>query len=119
MRPRGGRAALALCAVLLARAWLADGAEAPQAAHATAVPDPSFEQWCAPCHRSGLYMAGTLALQRKYQGTKPALLEARTDLTVETVRSVVRHGANSMAPFRKTEISDAELDALAKYLARQ
>jgi (+)-pinoresinol hydroxylase len=81
--------------------------------------DPTFERWCSHCHRSGIYMAGTLGLQRKYNGSKPALLEERDDLTVAAVKAFVRHGSNSMPPFRKTEISDAQLDALARYLAKQ
>lgn len=80
--------------------------------------DPTFEKWCAHCHREGIYMAGTAGLEAKYKGAVPALLERRTDLTVEVVKNFVRHGSNSMAPFRKTEISDAELDALARYLAK-
>jgi len=35
-----------------------------------------------------------------------------------TVKVLVRHGISVMPQFRKTEISDAELDALAKYLSR-
>ena len=34
------------------------------------------------------------------------------------ITTVVRKGAGIMAPFRKTEISDVELQALALYLAR-
>jgi mono/diheme cytochrome c family protein len=40
------------------------------------------------------------------------------DLPAATVKRWVRHGISVMPQFRKTEISDAELDALAKYLAR-
>ena len=35
------------------------------------------------------------------------------------ITTVVRKGAGIMAPFRKTEISDVELQALALYLARR
>jgi hypothetical protein len=45
-------------------------------------------------------------------------IEDRTDLTPELVKVFVRQGILSMAPFRKTEITDAELDALAAYLAQ-
>jgi mono/diheme cytochrome c family protein len=37
---------------------------------------------------------------------------------VNTVKVLVRHGISVMPQFRKTEISDQELDALAAYLAR-
>jgi mono/diheme cytochrome c family protein len=114
MRP-SSIAALASILAMLGSA----GLPAQQPAAAPHAPDPTFEKWCSHCHRSGLYMAGTLGLQRKYNGSKPALLEERDDLTVEAVKAFVRHGSNSMPPFRKTEISDAELDALARYLAKQ
>jgi mono/diheme cytochrome c family protein len=35
----------------------------------------------------------------------------------ELTRSFVRTGVSVMPPFRKTEISDADLEALAAYLA--
>ena len=78
-----------------------------------------FKHWCAPCHGSGKHMPGTQALAAKYNGSIPAVLEQRTDLTPELVRTFVRQGMNIMPPFRKTEISDAELNALATYLARK
>jgi mono/diheme cytochrome c family protein len=80
--------------------------------------NPTFEHWCLPCHGSGLYKAGTSGLEVKYQGKLPALLQQRTDLSQALVKSSVRLGVKSMPPFRKTEITDAELDALAKYLAK-
>lgn len=76
-----------------------------------------FEYWCAPCHDSGPGNPGTIALEVRYQGTKPAVLEARTDLTPELTEQFVRTGISIMPPFRKTEITDAELRALAAYLA--
>jgi mono/diheme cytochrome c family protein len=45
------------------------------------------------------------------------LLE-RTDLSAAAVAATVRQGVLLMAPFRKTEITDAELQALAAYVAR-
>ncbi len=77
-----------------------------------------FEDWCAACHDPNPRLAGTLALQTKYQGEVPAALEERTDLTPELVSLFVRNGVAWMAPFRKTEISDAELADLGAYLAR-
>jgi mono/diheme cytochrome c family protein len=76
-----------------------------------------FDYWCAPCHAPGPRHPGTLALEVLYKGDKPAALEARTDLTPELTRTFVRSGVSVMPPFRKTEISDADLDALAAYLA--
>lgn len=76
-----------------------------------------FDNWCAPCHAPGARHPGTQALEVLYKGVKPAALEQRTDLTPELTRAFVRTGVSVMPPFRKTEISDAELDALAAYLA--
>jgi mono/diheme cytochrome c family protein len=76
-----------------------------------------FENWCAPCHAPGARHPGTQALEALYKGAKPAALEQRTDLTPELTRAFVRTGVSVMPPFRKTEISDADLEALAAYLA--
>ena len=78
-----------------------------------------FNNWCSACHSRGPQNApGTASLQMKYQGSVPAALEDRRDLTPEVVKVFVRNGVAMMAPFRKTEVSDADLDALAAYLAR-
>ena len=77
-----------------------------------------FQKWCAPCHAPGPYHPGTQALAAKYKGEKPDALEARTDLTPDVTKTFVRGGVSIMPPFRKTEITDQELDALAAYLAR-
>jgi mono/diheme cytochrome c family protein len=76
-----------------------------------------FERWCTACHGAGQDKPGTVALAAKYKGSLPALLEERTDLTPDQTVFFVRNGVSIMPPFRKTEISDAELDALAAYLA--
>ena len=76
-----------------------------------------FDQWCAPCHGDGPGKPGTAALSALYKGQKPALLEERTDLVPELTKQFVRTGVSVMPFFRKTEISDADLEALAAYLA--
>ena len=76
-----------------------------------------YGQWCESCHGAGHGRSGTIALQAKYQGTIPALLVERTDLVPELTRSFVRSGIFAMPFFRKTEISDADLEALAVFLA--
>jgi mono/diheme cytochrome c family protein len=79
-----------------------------------------FNNWCGACHARGPQNApGTTSLQFKYQGSVPAALEDRRDLTAEVVKTFVRNGVATMAPFRKTEVSDADLDALAAYLTRR
>jgi (+)-pinoresinol hydroxylase len=47
-----------------------------------------------------------------------AVLENRTDLSAALVQTVVRTGIGSMPPLRKSELSDADLAAVAAYLTR-
>ena len=79
-----------------------------------------YEKWCAACHDPGIIHPGTHALMTKYPGGSRAsgLITAWTDLPATYVRFMVRHGMSVMPPFRKTEISDSELAALAAYLSR-
>lgn len=80
-----------------------------------------YQYWCAACHSSGRGNPGTAALAAKYKGRQPAIpavLTERTDLTAQSLRFFVRKGVSVMAPFRKTEITDADLDALSAYLTR-
>jgi mono/diheme cytochrome c family protein len=87
-----------------------------------ALPDPAgmavYQKWCAPCHAPGISHPGTNALSVKYRGVKSGVLLEWRDLPASTVKFWVRHGISVMPQFRKTEISDAELDALAQYLSR-
>lgn len=82
-----------------------------------------FEHSCEPCHGDGpgddgrAMLPGTDALRLKYKGTIPPLLEHRTDLTAPVIKAFVRNGTFSMPPFRKTELTDAEIDDIAAYLA--
>jgi len=84
-----------------------------------------YDYWCLPCHGEGLglpgfaELPGTQQLRIKYRdaGISPLLTE-RTDLVPEFVKVIVRQGVSFMPQFRKTEISDADLDALVAYLAR-
>jgi len=79
-----------------------------------------FNNWCSACHSRGPQNApGTASLELKYQGAVPAALEERRDLTPDLVKFFVRNGVAMMAPFRKVELSDADLDALAAYLTRR
>src|SRR5687768_4427177 len=76
-----------------------------------------FDDWCAPCHAPGPRHPGTQALDVLYKGAKPGALEERTDLVPAITQTFVRTGVSVMPPFRKTEIGDADLAALAAYLA--
>jgi len=82
-----------------------------------------YEQWCQGCHdRLGPTretMPGTTALANRYQGVRPAALVDRDDLTPEAIKVLVRQGISFMPTFRKTELSDAELDDVVAFLVRK
>ena len=91
-----------------------------------------FDARCRACHGAypkdkpagnnalAMLVPGTFALELRYKGTKPALLEERTDLTAEAVAAFVRHGGGGfMPPFRPTEVSDDDLKAVSAYLSRK
>ncbi len=77
-----------------------------------------YQNSCSVCHGPMPERPGTRALAAKYQGSLPALLEERTDLKPEFIRMIVRNGISVMPPFRKTEVTDAQLDAIVAYLTR-
>jgi (+)-pinoresinol hydroxylase len=78
-----------------------------------------FLNACAVCHAAQADRPGTMSLQFKYAGRLPAALEQRTDFTPEIVTYYVRHGIAMMPSFRKTELSDAQVAAIAAYLTRK
>lgn len=102
---------LVLCGVSSA---LAQGVPATAAVRSGA---EVFHRWCFECHGEGKHSA-TSTLQRKYQGSIPAALEQRSgaQLPEALVRLAVRSGVSYMPFFRKTEVTDRELDALVAYL---
>ncbi len=77
-----------------------------------------FQDYCSMCHGEGPGQPGTMALPAKIKGAQPALLSQRTDLTPQLIKLYVRNGTSIMPIFRKTEISDADLDLIADYLTR-
>lgn len=86
------------------------------AADAPAAGKPVFDRWCAGCHAPGHGHPGTqqLGLTR---GAKLAVLEQRSDLSLEYIRYVVRNGLNAMPPYRPSELPDAALEQISTYLA--
>ncbi len=106
---------LALSATLMPAAAFAAAAPAQQTAGRVV-----YEHLCAPCHAPGISHPGTHALMVKYPGGRRASgdITEWTDLPASYVTFMVRHGMSVMPPFRKTEITDAELAALAAYLSR-
>lgn len=120
-------ALIVACAMLLdRRATAQEQAPRPKSAWTTSIPSGKgeprgyvqYQEYCAVCHGDGVGKPGTLALQAKYKGAKPALLADRTDLTAPLIKTYARNGISVMPFFRKTEISDADLDAIAAYLTR-
>ena len=107
----------ALFAVLAMALTPAIRAATPQDPPPAASGKAVYEHWCAPCHAPGPGHPGTQSLQLKYAGKLPAVLLERTDLSADSVKLFVRHGVLLMAPFRKTEITDAQLAALAAYVS--
>jgi (+)-pinoresinol hydroxylase len=73
-----------------------------------------YDKWCRDCHTAG--GPGSRALERKYQGALPAVLEQRNNLPPDYIKLVVRRGMSFMPTFRKTEISDADLALVSAYL---
>jgi mono/diheme cytochrome c family protein len=88
--------------------------------------DAVFQRVCAACHGEGrgddsapaTELPGTLALRLKYRGELPALLERRPDLSAEVLRAFLRSGVGSMPPFRPTNVTDDDIEAIAAYLAQ-
>ena len=116
-------AALALVALAGGIALAQERGERPRVVQADGPGRALFARWCAPCHGTGpgddgdAQLPGTAALARRYQGSKPAELELRTDLPAPVMQLFVRRGIGAMPAFRPTELSDAQIAAIADYLA--
>ena len=104
---RGGIACVTLLAVV-AMASHADANELQGQVPAL------WKRHCGPCHLDG--GTGTFMLGRRL-GAERALLENRTDLNAQYVRTVVRNGIQSMPRFSRAELPDEDLDRIAAYLA--
>ncbi|MEO0032751.1 MAG: hypothetical protein RIS94_2509 [Pseudomonadota bacterium] len=75
-----------------------------------------FVEKCAMCHRQmGM---GTVILSRRMPATQ-AMLEQRTDLTGDYVRTVVRTGMGNMPRISRGEVSDRQLDTIVGYLTER
>jgi len=77
-----------------------------------------YDKWCTPCHGVGEGKPGTISAAAIYKGSKPAVLSDRTDLTAAGIKTAMRAGVYIMPRFRKTEVSDAELESIITYLTR-
>jgi cytochrome c5 len=75
-----------------------------------------YNHICVYCHSAGVW--GTNRLSKRVD-KEHAVLENRIDLSAGTIQTIVRTGIGSMPPLRKTELSDADVSAIAAYLTRQ
>lgn len=74
-----------------------------------------FNRRCGVCHLGGGMGTNLLAAR---VGPENALLAARPGgVPEDLVRATVRHGLGAMPPLSRVEVTDAELDAIATYLA--
>jgi (+)-pinoresinol hydroxylase len=101
-----------LVSILAAAVATADAAFTPQQQQGKRV----YNHICVYCHSPGVWGTNRLA---KRMDKDHAVLENRTDLSTTVIQTVVRTGIGSMPPLRKTEISDADLAAVAAYLTRK
>lgn len=77
-----------------------------------------FLKWCSACHMDSPFAPGTIQLKQT-RGPDYAVIEQRTDLSEAVIRLRVRKGLAGMPLFRRTEISNQDLDALVDYLVRK
>ena len=75
-----------------------------------------FAERCGVCHRTNGMGVGILA--RRPGDASKGLLENRSDLTVALITTVTRVGIGNMPRISRGEISDAEMIAIAEYLAK-
>ena len=104
--------------VILLGVALATSVAAAQESPAERGPQ-AYDKWCTPCHGAGEGKPGTIAAAAIYKSSKPSVLAERTDLTPAGIRTAVRSGMFVMPRFRKTEVTDAELDAIIAFLTRR
>ena len=76
-----------------------------------------FNKWCAGCHADSPFAPGTIQL-KQIRSPELVLIEQRTDLSAAYIRHLVRKGFAGMPSFRRTEISNIELDALITHLTK-
>jgi len=74
-----------------------------------------FVEKCGMCHRQmGM---GTILLARRVEPAV-AMLEARKDLPTEFVIQAARAGIGNMPRISRGDVSDAQLQVIARYLAK-
>ena len=74
-----------------------------------------FNDKCMSCHNPAA--TGSVMLGKRL-GEENAVLSERNNLSAEYIKVVLRYGVGSMPWYRRSEISDAQADAIAAYLTR-
>lgn len=79
-----------------------------------------FSNRCGACHLAGGMGTNMLTKLRVMAGEPPetGLLANRADLTQTFVKVVVRAGVRAMPRLTRVEVTDAELDAIARFLGK-
>lgn len=79
-----------------------------------------YSNRCGTCHLAGGMGTNLITVQQMKAGNPPemGLLANRTDLTADYVKQVVRNGKVAMPPISRVEVTDAELEAIAAFLAK-
>ena len=79
-----------------------------------------FSNRCGACHLAGGMGTNMLTKLRLMAGEPPetGLLANRADLTQAFVKVVVRAGVRAMPRLTRVEVTDAELDAIARFLGK-
>jgi mono/diheme cytochrome c family protein len=79
-----------------------------------------FSNRCGACHLPGGMGTNMLTRQRVLAGEPPesGLLANRKDLTQSYVKVIVRRGKRAMPSLTRVEVTDAELDAIARFLGK-
>src|ERR1700742_2824050 len=106
MRKATGSLAILVFAMAVGSAKADGGALTPQLEEGKR----AYNHICVYCHSPGVW--GTNRLSKRMD-KEHAVLENRTDLSAAVIQTVVRTGIGSMPPLRKSELSDADLAAIA------
>ena len=89
------------------------GAMQDRSSHSPA--EALFVEKCGMCHRQmGM---GTIILARRMDPAV-SMLEARRDMPAEFIVQAARAGIGNMPRISRGEVSDAQLQVIARYLAR-
>ena len=75
-----------------------------------------FDATCVYCHNARGFATERL---RTRMPEDRSVLADRTDLDPAYVRTIVRNGLASMPAYTPTDLSDAEIQAIAAYLTRK